>query len=216
MRRPIAFLCAALILRRGRVAAFLACFAALGARRPAPPPSVVKRALGPERHALALSLLPVNLRHQQLVPVVRAVDVPRSQLRRQTVAVIGEQKQLTQRRGCVGALRRRGHPREGGGGLPAVRGLGPRRSCGGCSPARAAGGDAAGVGVGAVTVGSMRCSRSEVYSLRLDPTITLIMTVCPIAPTRRRRSSSLFRYVCPHRTCHAACGPWAMADQPSL
>ena len=32
-----------------------------------------------------------------------------------------------QRRGRVGALRRRGHPRKGGGGIPDVRGLGPRR-----------------------------------------------------------------------------------------
>ena len=37
----------------------------------------------------------------------------------------------------------------------------PRRSCGGCSPARAVAGTAAGVGVVAVAVGSMRCSRSE-------------------------------------------------------
>ena len=52
-----------------------------------------KGGVGAERHALALRLLPVNLRHQQLVPIVGAGHVATPQLRRQAVAVIAEQEQ---------------------------------------------------------------------------------------------------------------------------
>ena len=48
--------------------------------------------VGPERDALSLGLLAVDLGHEQFLPVVRAGDVARSQLGRQTVAVIAEQK----------------------------------------------------------------------------------------------------------------------------
>ena len=49
--------------------------------------------VSPERHALTLGLLALNLRQEQLVPVVGAGDVARPQLGRQTVAVIVEQEQ---------------------------------------------------------------------------------------------------------------------------
>ena len=49
--------------------------------------------VGPERDALSLGLLAVDLGHEQFLPVVRAGDVPRSQLRRHAITVIGEQKQ---------------------------------------------------------------------------------------------------------------------------
>ena len=45
--------------------------------------------VGADRHPPALGLLPLNLRHQQRVPVVGTVDVTGTQLRRQTVAVVG-------------------------------------------------------------------------------------------------------------------------------
>jgi hypothetical protein len=59
-----------------------ACLQRLVDRRPR------KGGVGPECHALALGLLAFNLRQEQLVPVVGAGDVARSQLGRQTVAVI--------------------------------------------------------------------------------------------------------------------------------
>jgi hypothetical protein len=52
-----------------------------------------KGGVGPERDVLPLGLLAVDLRQEQLVPVIGAGDVPRPQLRRQAVAVIVEQKQ---------------------------------------------------------------------------------------------------------------------------
>jgi hypothetical protein len=47
--------------------------------------------VGPDRDALYLGLT-VDLGHEQVLPVVRAGDVPRSQLRRQAVAVVVEQE----------------------------------------------------------------------------------------------------------------------------
>ena len=49
--------------------------------------------VGPERDALSLGLLAVDLGHEQFLPVVRAGDVAGAQLRRHAVTVIGEQKQ---------------------------------------------------------------------------------------------------------------------------
>ena len=49
--------------------------------------------VGPERDALSLGLLAVDLGHEPFLPVVRAGDVAGSQLRRHAVTVIGEQKQ---------------------------------------------------------------------------------------------------------------------------
>ena len=44
-------------------------------------------------HAPVIRVLPLDFRHQQRVPVVGAVDVTGTQLRRPTVAVVVEQKQ---------------------------------------------------------------------------------------------------------------------------
>jgi hypothetical protein len=48
--------------------------------------------VGPERDRPALGLLAVDLGHEELLPVVRAGDVARTQLRRQTVPVVIEQE----------------------------------------------------------------------------------------------------------------------------
>ena len=49
--------------------------------------------IGAHEHVLALLLLPFDLRQEHLVPVFSAVDVPRPQLHRQTVAFPIEQQQ---------------------------------------------------------------------------------------------------------------------------
>ena len=49
--------------------------------------------VGAERQSLAFSLLALDLGHQQFVPVLGAGHVTRSQLRRQTIAVLVEQQQ---------------------------------------------------------------------------------------------------------------------------
>ena len=66
---------------------------AIKASREGGPPASREGGVGPERDALSLSLLAVDLWHEQFLPVVRAGDVARSQLRRQAVSVIVEQKQ---------------------------------------------------------------------------------------------------------------------------
>lgn len=52
-----------------------------------------KGRVGTERHALALRLLPLNLRHEQVVPVLGAMHVTGAQCCPEAVAILIEEKQ---------------------------------------------------------------------------------------------------------------------------